>query len=135
MADMFSPEKRRYVMSRIRGKNTKIELAVGRMLRRAGIRFTRHPDIFGRPVASRCSATGTFDTATTMPTGGRGSGTGVTREGNMRRDRQVTRRLRREEYSVVRLWERDIERRPDVCIRRIIRTVRSRDPCSTRADA
>lgn len=33
MADVFSPEKRSYVMSRIRGKNTKIELEMGRMLR------------------------------------------------------------------------------------------------------
>ena len=58
MADVFSPEARSYVMSRIRGKNTKIELAVGRMLSGAGIRFTRHPDIFGRPVCSAAARMG-----------------------------------------------------------------------------
>ena len=134
MADVFSPEKRSYVMSRIRGKNTKIELAVGRMLRGAGIRFTRHPTIFGRPdflaggrVAVFCDGDfwHGYDYACRRP---------QQRywrdkiEGNMRRDRQVTRRLRREGYSVVRLWEHDIERRPDVCMRRIMRIVRSRAP-------
>lgn len=134
MVDVFSPEKRSYVMSRIRGKNTKIELAVGRMLRGAGIRFTKHPDIFGRPdflaggrVAVFCDGDfwHGYDYACRRP---------QQRywrdkiEGNMRRDRQVTRRLRREGYSVVRLWEHDIERRPDVCMRRIMRIVRSRAP-------
>ena len=50
----------------------------------------------------------------------------------MRRDRRVSRKLRRDGYSVVRLWEHDIERRPDFCIRRITRFMRE-DP-SARSD-
>ena len=42
----------------------------------------------------------------------------------MRRDRRVSRRLRCEGFSVIRLWEHDIENRPDVCINRIIRFLR-----------
>ncbi|MBX3741110.1 MAG: DNA mismatch endonuclease Vsr [Akkermansiaceae bacterium] len=40
MADVFTPEKRSYVMSRIRGGNTKPELALRSMLHRLGYRFT-----------------------------------------------------------------------------------------------
>ncbi|MCF7675301.1 MAG: hypothetical protein K9M97_08140 [Akkermansiaceae bacterium] len=40
MADVFTPEKRSEVMSRIRGRDTKPELAVRSMLHRLGYRFT-----------------------------------------------------------------------------------------------
>jgi DNA mismatch endonuclease, patch repair protein len=42
MADIFSPEKRSDVMSRIRGKNTKPELLVFRYLRRNNVYFQKH---------------------------------------------------------------------------------------------
>ena len=40
MTDIFTPEKRSEVMSRIRGRNTKPELALRSMLHRLGYRFT-----------------------------------------------------------------------------------------------
>jgi DNA mismatch endonuclease (patch repair protein) len=40
MADVFSPEKRSQVMSRIRSRDTKPELALRSMLHRLGYRFT-----------------------------------------------------------------------------------------------
>jgi DNA mismatch endonuclease (patch repair protein) len=40
MADIFTPEKRSQVMSRIRSRDTKPELAVRSMLHRLGYRFT-----------------------------------------------------------------------------------------------
>jgi DNA mismatch endonuclease (patch repair protein) len=40
MADIFTPEKRSDVMSRIRGRDTKPELALRSMLHRLGYRFT-----------------------------------------------------------------------------------------------
>jgi DNA mismatch endonuclease (patch repair protein) len=40
MADVFTPEKRSEVMSRIRGGNTKPELIVRSLLHRNGYRFT-----------------------------------------------------------------------------------------------
>lgn len=40
MADIFTPEKRSEVMSRIKGRNTKPEIAVRSMLHRLGYRFT-----------------------------------------------------------------------------------------------
>ena len=40
MADVFTPEKRSELMSRIRGGNTRPELVVRTMLYRMGYRFT-----------------------------------------------------------------------------------------------
>jgi DNA mismatch endonuclease (patch repair protein) len=40
--DLFTPEKRWGVMSRIRGRDTKPELALRSMLHRLGYRFTIH---------------------------------------------------------------------------------------------
>jgi DNA mismatch endonuclease (patch repair protein) len=53
MADIFTPEKRSQVMSRIRSRNTKPELAVRSMLHRLGYRFTvngqKNRSLPGRP--------------------------------------------------------------------------------------
>jgi len=53
MADIWSPEKRSEVMSRIRGGNTKPELLVRSMLHRLGYRFTvrgpKNKSLPGRP--------------------------------------------------------------------------------------
>lgn len=41
--------------------------------------------------------------------------------GNKRRDARVTRALRRAGWSVIRIWECDLAKRPQVCVRRIQR--------------
>lgn len=48
--DIFAPEKRSSVMSRVRGKNTKPELTVRRFLHRKGLRYRLHrADLPGKP--------------------------------------------------------------------------------------
>ena len=51
--DVFTPEKRSEVMSRIRGRDTKPELALRSMLHRLGYRFTvngpKNKSLPGRP--------------------------------------------------------------------------------------
>ena len=49
MADIFTPEKRSWVMSRIRSKDTKIEKKTASMLRKNKIRYRKHPKLFGSP--------------------------------------------------------------------------------------
>ena len=53
MVDIFSKEKRSWVMSRIRGKNTKPEIMVRSILHRLGYRFTvsgpRNKKLPGKP--------------------------------------------------------------------------------------
>lgn len=50
MTDVFTPEKRSDVMSRIKGRNTKPELVVRSLLHRMGYRFRLHrADLPGKP--------------------------------------------------------------------------------------
>jgi len=126
MADVFTPEKRSWVMSRIRSRDTKIEKSMASLLRKNKIRYRRFPMVFGSPdfVVEKkllVFCDGDF---------WHGYGYGKKKrpqkkfwrdkiERNMKRDRKVTRKLRADGWSVVRLWEHDIERRPQSCIGRI----------------
>ena len=126
MADIFTPEKRSWVMSRIRSKDTKIEKKTASLLRKNKIHYRRFPKIFGSPdfVVEKkllVFCDGDF---------WHGYGYGKKKrprkkfwrdkiERNMKRDRKVTRKLRADGWSVVRLWEHDIEKRPQSCIGRI----------------
>ena len=49
MADIFTPQKRSWVMSRIRSKNTSIDLAMRQLLSDAGTRFVMYPKMDGSP--------------------------------------------------------------------------------------
>jgi DNA mismatch endonuclease (patch repair protein) len=53
MADTVSPEQRSRNMSRIRGKNTKPELTVRRLLHRAGYRYRLHGAFGGTVLPGR----------------------------------------------------------------------------------
>jgi len=126
MTDIFTPEKRSWVMSRIRSRDTKIEKKMAQLLRKNKIHYRRFPRIFGNPdfvvekkVLVFCD--GDF---------WHGYGYGKKKrpqkkfwrdkiERNMKRDRKVTRKLRADGWSVIRLWEHDIEKRPQSCIGRI----------------
>ena len=126
MTDIFTPEKRSWIMSRIRSRDTKIEKSMASLLRKNKIHYRRFPRVFGSPdfvvekkVLVFCD-------------GGFWHGYGYGKkkrpqkkfwrdkiERNMKRDRKVTRKLRADGWSVVRLWEHDIEKRPQSCIGRI----------------
>jgi len=49
MADIFTKEKRSWIMSRIKGKNTKIELKMNKILRDIGYAYEMHPKMYGNP--------------------------------------------------------------------------------------
>jgi len=50
MTDVFSPEKRSAVMRQVKGKNTKPEMQVRRLLTRMGLRYRLHrQDLPGKP--------------------------------------------------------------------------------------
>ena len=131
MTDIFSVEKRSWVMSQIRGKGTKIENKMKKMLKESGIRFVQHPKMFGNPdflvrsnMAVFCD--GDFWHGYSYEKKKKPSKKFWRDkiENNMRRDKRITRRLRREGYSVQRFWEHDIEKRPNVCMNRIKRFLR-----------
>lgn len=131
MADIFSKEKRSWVMSRIRGRNTKIEHRMRGILSENRIKFEQHPRMFGNPdflVRRRMVifCDGDFWHGYNYE-GKKKPAKKFWRdkiENNMKRDIRITRRLRREGYSVLRFWEHDIEKRPLVCLNRIVRFMR-----------
>ena len=131
MADVFTKEKRSWIMSRIRSKDTKIELAVADILSSNKIPFARHPKITGSPdflvggtMAVFCDGDFWHGFRYDRKRKPRKKFWRDKIERNMRRDRYVSGRLRREGYSVIRLWEHDIVKRPDACLAKITRFMR-----------
>ena len=131
MTDIFTPEKRSWVMSRIKGKNTGIESKVKRLLRSNKIKFKQHPQIFGSPdflVGKKtvvfCDGDFWHGFQYETRKKPRKKFWKDKIEGNMKRDKRVSRKLRGQGYSVIRLWEHDINDRPLVCLNRIIRFMR-----------
>lgn len=131
MTDVFTPEQRSRVMSRIRGRDTGIERIMEGLLESRGIPFVKQPRMRGRPdflVGERTLIFCDGDFWHGYDYEGRKKPPGRfwrdKIEGNMMRDRRTRSRLRREGYSVLRFWEHDLEKRPEVCIRRVLRFMR-----------
>lgn len=102
-----------------------------KILRSGGIRFRQHPGMYGSPDFLVGRRTAVFCDGDFWHGYRYGEKKKPAKkfwrdkiENNMRRDRSVSRRLRRDGYSVIRLWEHDIEKRPDVCLDKIVRFMR-----------
>ena len=126
MADVFSRKKRSWIMSRIRSKNTSIDRKMRDMLSGMNVRFEMYPKVFGSPdfqVGKRVLVfcDGDFWHGYRYAEKKRPAKKYWREkiEGNMRRDRKVSRKLRRDGWSVLRIWEHDIKKNPDKCIRKI----------------
>jgi DNA mismatch endonuclease, patch repair protein len=129
MADFLTHAQRSRLMSRVRGKNTEIERAVFRELRRRKIYFSRHGSgIPGRPdiVFRRCKLAVFIDGdfwhgrnfaewrhKLTDPWKAK-----IAR--NIERDREIDQALRRSGWRVLHLWGSEIKHAPEDCVNRII---------------
>ena len=126
MADVFSRKKRSWIMSRIRSKNTSIDRKMRDMLSGMNVRFEMYPKVFGSPdfqVGKRVLVfcDGDFWHGYRYAEKKRPAKKYWREkiEGNMRRDRKVSRKLRRDGWSVLRIWEHDIKKNPDKCMKKI----------------
>ena len=134
MADTLTPEERSRLMSRIRSKWTSIDLKMEKILARSGAKFEMYPRMTGSPdFASRRRRIAIFCDGDfwhgyryheRKKPAGRYWRDKIER--NMARDRYVTRRLRREGWSVLRFWEHDIHKDPAKCARRVRRKLDER---------
>lgn len=128
--DIMSPESRSAVMSRIKGKGTKPELAVEAALSAVGLAFETHArDLPGRPdfvirdarvavfvdgdfwhgrnfAEWRLKLSEKWETKIAM---------------NIARDRRNRRALRADGWKVVRIWEHQVKADLARCVRRIMR--------------
>ena len=128
MVDIFTPAKRSWVMSRIRSRDTKIEKKMAQLLRKNNLRYRRFPKIFGSPdfivekkVLVFCDGDFWHGYRYAKKKKPPKKFWRDKIERNMERDRKVTRRLRADGWSVVRLWEHDIEMSPEKCVGKIRR--------------
>lgn len=124
----MSVEKRSALMSRIRGKDTKPELAVGAMLAAREVRPESHPrDLPGRPdfvlrdLRLAIFVDGDFWHGWRFPSWAHKLAPFWAEKiaKNRARDRRNFARLRRTGWTVVRIWEHDIKKDPDRVARRI----------------
>jgi len=129
MTDIFTKKKRSWVMSRIRSKNTKMENTLAIEMKKAGIKFKRYPKIYGSPdfIANRNTLIfidGCFwhrcPKHYTEPKSRKGFW--VEKLGkNVERDKEVTRKLRKMGYNVVRIWEHEMEKRPEHVVKMLVK--------------
>jgi len=131
VTDVFTKEKRSWIMSRIRGTNTKIDLRMNEILDSLGLLHRMYPKMYGNPdfVIENKKITIFCDGDFWHGYKYHEKKKPVKKfwkdkiERNMKRDKRITRKLRQEGWSVLRFWEHDIEKRMDVCISRIMRKI------------
>ncbi len=136
-ADIFSPEKRSEVMSRVRGKGNKAtELRLVEMLRAHKITgWRRHAKVFGAPdfvfpklrlavFVDGCFWHGCPEHGSVPATNRDFWRSKISR--NRERDREVTRELKRRGWRVLRLWEHELRKSREVAALRRLRLALAR---------
>lgn len=127
MPDIFSPDRRRQLMSRVKNKNTDIELILRKKLWNKGYRYRINYKIFGSPdiafpklkIAIFCD--GDFwhgrsykvDKFKYKPFWKDKIGK------NVERDKTVNKQLEKEGWIVLRFWKAEILKNIDRCVDRI----------------
>ena len=130
MADVFTKAKRSEVMSRVRSQGNKAtELALMRLFRRHGISgWRRLQPVFGKPdfVFPKAKLAVFVDGCFWHGCPRHATSPATNREfwkrklaANIARDRRVSRVLRKDGWRVVRIWEHDLTKRGETCVRKI----------------
>jgi len=127
MADIFTKEKRSWIMSRIRGKNTRIEKIFQAILRKNKIGFKKHFKILGNPdfiIPGEKIAIfidGDFwhgydykKRRHKLPQYWKKK-----LRKNIERDKATNKELKKLGWKVIRIWEHEILRDPNKCVNKI----------------
>ena len=133
MADNLTPEQRSYCMSRIKGKDTRLEVRVRSELHRRGLRFRKHvkglpgkPDIVFTGAKVVVFIDGDFWHGYRFPFW-KHKMSDFWKEKiykNRERDAETRQLLREMGWKVVRLWQHEIKKDFGASINRIVLTVR-----------
>lgn len=129
MTDTLSPSQRSYCMSRVKGKDTGLEVLVRSELHKRGYRFRKHvkglpgkPDIVFVSARVVVFLDGDFWHGYRFPQWEHSLSEfwrdkiGKTRE----RDQRNFMKLKRMGWKVLRIWEHDVKKDLDGCLQRII---------------
>lgn len=138
MADKFTPKERSRVMSKVRGRGNKsTERRFCAALSAMGARgWRKHPPVYGKPDIAfpdervavfldgcfwhRCPVCQRPMPKSNAEYWERKIGR------NVERDTQYTLTLRRQGWSVVRVWEHEIRESPRACVERVMKKVKAR---------
>jgi len=128
MTDVLAKKQRSVLMSKIRGKWSKIEKRVHDHLKSAKVKHKMHPKMFGSPdilvgektvvFVDSCFWHGCSKHKTRVPATNRKFWVAKIKT-NKRRDKIVTRNLRKRGFRVVRLWEHNLKNM-DKAVKRIL---------------
>lgn len=129
VGDIMSAETRSRVMSRIRSKNTTPERLICSALRQRGLRFSCHPrelpgspDIVFKRQRLIVFIDGDFWHGWRFPLWKHKLSEPWQKkiEATRRRDKKARRRLKAQGWTVLRIWEHQIEKLPQACVERIL---------------
>lgn len=135
MTDTLTPERRSWNMSRIQGKNTKPEIALRSLLHRQGFRFRLHdrrlpghPDIVLPKYGTVIFVNGCFwhrheGCSKAYTPASRTDFWTAKFEATVARDAKKTAELRRLGWTVLTVWECEIQNSTDAVLNRIRSTV------------
>ncbi len=135
MTDIFDKKTRSMIMSRIRSKHTKLELALRKLLSTAKISFSKYHKLPGTPdlVFNKKKIALFVDGEFWHGYNWRKLGKKPTNQfwkkkllRNIARDKQVNSKLRKLGWKVLRVWESQIIRRPTFVLNRVKAALRSR---------
>ena len=120
MSDVLSPEQRSYNMSQIKSKWTKQEKIVHNYLKGMKVRHQMHPNIYGKPdILIKETHTVVFldgcfwhkcPKCFVEPSSNRDFWLKKI-ENNVKRDKNINRKLMKTDFKVVRIWEHDIKKK------------------------
>lgn len=135
MPDTFSKEKRSEIMRRVKGKNTKPEIAVRSVLHRRGLRYRLDYPLPGKPdiVFVRARVVVFVDSCfwhgcplhLRMPKSNEEYWRSKIAR-NVERDAKINAEYARSEWRQLRFWEHDLKENFDLCVDKIEETVRER---------
>jgi len=136
MPDNLTPEQRSFCMSRIKGKDTGLEMRVRSALHKRGLRFRKHvkdlpgkPDVVFRKARVAVFVDGDFWHGYRFPSWEDKVSDFWKKKINRNRERDAAnhRKLRQMEWTVIRLWQHEVEADFDACIDRILAAVRGHE--------
>jgi len=129
---------RSQIMSRIKSRDTSIELTLRKALWRKGLRYRKNcKDVFGKPdicfkskkVAIFCDSAfwhgKKFLEGEKFKTNKEFWESKILR--NIERDKEVNETLKKEGWTILRFWDEDIKKRTEVCVNKIIETLNAKN--------
>ena len=133
MTDIMTKAQRSVLMSKIKSKNTGIEVSIKKELKRRGVRgFVMHAELNGKPdfvfrkkkIAVFCDGDFWHGYKFAMWKDSLNKFWRNKIASNMERDRQVNVALRKNGWRVIRIWGHAIKRNPEASTNKILKIVK-----------